>query len=121
MSAVHSLVGDSASLGDCKQVSGHGKGIWLPPWAARCVQQPGMLQTDDVVGPQPGARRRQTQSASAASVAMHDPPCCLGQATAELRLHLHGQFVCSSSVCKPDHPLYRGGSCPCTPPLDPAA
>ena len=37
-------VGDSGSLGGCKQVSCPRFMILLPPWAAGCVQQPGMLQ-----------------------------------------------------------------------------
>ena len=66
-SIICSLVGDSASLGDCKQVSCPRFMILLPPRAAGCVQQPGMLQTDDVVGTLLMRQCRQTR--------LHALPC----------------------------------------------
>ncbi len=56
-SAIHGFVGDRTSLGDCNQVSCHGKAILLQPWATCCVQQPGMFPTDDLVGAPPAADR----------------------------------------------------------------
>ena len=66
------LMDEGASLGDCKQVSCHGLRFLLPPWAARCVQQDGMIQTDEddaahdtqLLG---GGRTRMGRSCAAAS------------------------------------------------------